>query len=152
MRDKKLLVVVGASGVRGSSVVRGLLTNPGLFSQFSIRGLLRDPVKAEEKAQYPNFIEWAKADVNDLESLQKAFDGAHTVFGVTDYWQVFSAEAEAKQWRSIADAAKATGVKHLIWSAQYSAKRLSGESIPQLLISTPSTGSASTSSKSKVTR
>ena len=126
MSEKKLLVVIGASGVQGSSVVRAVLTNPTLFSHFSIRGVSRDPVKAAAKQQYPDFVDWAQADVNDPSSLQHAFTGAHTVFGLTDYWQLFSAEAEAKQGRNIADAAKAAGVTHLIWSAQYSALRLSG--------------------------
>ena len=90
----------------------------------------RDPVKAAAKQQYPDFVNRAKADVNDPSSLQHAFTGAHTVFGVTDYWQLFSAEVEAKQGRNIADAAKVAGVTHLIWSAQYSAQRLSGGKYP----------------------
>ena len=130
MTEKKPLIVVGASGVQGSSVVRAVLTNPQLFSEFSIRGVSRDPTKAAEKTQFPDFVEWVKADFNDTESLQKSFEGAHTVFGVTDYWQVFSADAEAQQGKNIADAAKAAGVKHLIWSAQYSAKKLTDGKYP----------------------
>ena len=124
MGEKKLLVVIGASGVQGSSVVRAVMTDPTLFSQFSIRGVSRDPVAAAEKTQFPSFIEWAKADINDTESLQKALEGAHTLYGVTDYWQLFSADAEAIQGKAIADAAKAAGVQHLIWSSQYSAVKL----------------------------
>ena len=123
--ENKILVVVGASGVQGSSVVRAVLTDPALFSQFRIRAVSRDPATASSKLQYPEFVQWIKADLNDKASLEKAFEGAHTVFGVTDFWSVFSAEGEAKQGRTLADAAKKAGVKHLIWSAQLSAKKVS---------------------------
>jgi uncharacterized protein YbjT (DUF2867 family) len=57
-----------------------------------------------------------KADLGDLESLKKAFAGAHGVYGVTNFWETFSAETEKSQAKNIAEAAKAAGVKHVIWS------------------------------------
>jgi uncharacterized protein YbjT (DUF2867 family) len=125
MDDKKLLVVIGASGVQGSSVVRAVLSDPELFSQYSIRGVSRDPAKAREKTKHPNSIEYVRADLNDTASLIEAFKGAHTVFGLTNFWELFNAAAEAQQGKNLADAAKAAGVKHLIWSAEYSAKKIS---------------------------
>jgi hypothetical protein len=57
-----------------------------------------------------------KADIDDVESLKKAFAGAHGVYGVTNFWEHFSAEKEKQQAKNIAEAAKAAGVKHVIWS------------------------------------
>jgi hypothetical protein len=56
------------------------------------------------------------ANLDDVESLKKAFAGAHGVFAVTNFWEHFSAEKEKAQAKNIADAAKAAGVKHVIWS------------------------------------
>src|SRR6186997_2731591 len=58
----------------------------------------------------------ARAILDDVESLKKAFAGAHGVFGVTNFWEHFSAEKEKAQAKNIADAARAAGVKHVIWS------------------------------------
>ena len=57
-----------------------------------------------------------KADLDDVESLKKAFAGAYGVYGVTNFWEHFSGEKEKAQAKNIADAAKAAGVKHVIWS------------------------------------
>ena len=57
------------------------------------------------------------ADLDDTESLKKAFNGAYGVFGVTNFWEHFSPEKETAQARNIADAALAAGVKHVIWSS-----------------------------------
>jgi hypothetical protein len=54
--------------------------------------------------------------LDNVESLKKAFAGAHGVFGITNFWEHFSAEKEKAQAKNIAEAAKAAGVKHVIWS------------------------------------
>jgi len=38
------------------------------------------------------------------------------VYAVTNFWEHFSAEKEKTQAKNIADAAKAAGVKHVVWS------------------------------------
>jgi putative NADH-flavin reductase len=124
--SKKIIVVIGASGIQGGSVVRAILDDPDLSTKFSIRAISRDPTKSQEKCHFPASVEWIKADLNDPSSLAAAFDGAHTVFGTTNIWEVFSADVEIQQGRNIADTAKGAGVTHLIWSAQYSAKKISG--------------------------
>ena len=60
--------------------------------------------------------EVVKADLDDVESLKKAFAGAYGVYCVTNFWEHFSGEKEKTQAKNIADAAKAAGVKHVIWS------------------------------------
>ena len=46
-----------------------------------------------------------KADIDDVESLKKAFAGAYGVYGVTNFWEHFSGEKEKTQAKNIADAA-----------------------------------------------
>jgi uncharacterized protein YbjT (DUF2867 family) len=51
-----------------------------------------------------------------VKSLKKAFEGAHGVFCVTNFWEHFKAEKEIAQARNMAQAAKDAGVRHVIWS------------------------------------
>lgn len=43
--------------------------------------------------------------------------GAHSVFAVTNFWETASSGPEIQQGKNIADAAKDTGVQHLVWSS-----------------------------------
>jgi uncharacterized protein YbjT (DUF2867 family) len=110
----KIIAVVGATGVQGGGLARAILADPG--SGFSVRAITRDPNKDNAKALAAKGAEVVSANLDDVESLKKAFAGAHGVFAVTNFWEHFSAEKEKAQAKNIADAAKAAGVKHVIWS------------------------------------
>jgi uncharacterized protein YbjT (DUF2867 family) len=45
MSSKKILVVFGATGNQGGSVIKTILDDPAMSSQFEIRGITRDPSK-----------------------------------------------------------------------------------------------------------
>jgi uncharacterized protein YbjT (DUF2867 family) len=110
----KIIAVVGATGVQGGGLARAILADPG--SGFSVRAITRDPNKDNAKALAAKGAEVVSANLDDVESLKKAFAGAHGVFAVTNFWEHFSAEKDKAQAKNIADAAKAAGVKHVIWS------------------------------------
>ena len=110
----KIIAVVGATGVQGGGLARAILADPS--SGFSVRAITRDPNKDNAKALAAKGAEVVSANLDDVESLKKAFAGAHGVFGVTNFWEHFSAEKEKAQAKNIADAAKAAGVKHVVWS------------------------------------
>ena len=110
----KIIAVVGATGVQGGGLARAILADPS--GGFSVRAITRDPSKDGAKALAAKGAEVVSANLDDVESLKKAFAGAHGVFGVTNFWEHFSAEKEKAQAKNIADAAKAAGVKHVIWS------------------------------------
>jgi uncharacterized protein YbjT (DUF2867 family) len=110
----KIIAVVGATGVQGGGLARAILADPS--SGFSVRAITRDPTKDNAKALAAKGAEVVSANLDDVESLKRVFAGAHGVFAVTNFWEHFSAEKEKAQAKNIADAAKAAGVKHVIWS------------------------------------
>src|SRR4029077_14936490 len=78
--------------------------------QFKVRALTRSPDKHRELAE-----EVVEADLDRPETLKAAFEGAHGVFLVTNWFQE-AGTGELKQAAAAVRAAKDAGVKHLIWS------------------------------------
>jgi uncharacterized protein YbjT (DUF2867 family) len=114
MADKKIIAVVGSTGTQGGGLCRAILADTS--GEFACRAITRDPNKDKAKALAASGAEVVKADLDDVESLKKAFAGAHGVYGVTNFWEHFSGDKEKQQAKNIAEAAKAAGVKHVIWS------------------------------------
>ena len=114
MADKKIIAVVGATGQQGSGLVKAILADPS--GGFAARAITRDPNsdKARELARLG--AEVVAGDVDDARSLEKAFAGAYGAYCVTFFWAHFSPEKEKAQAAAMAGAAKAAGVKHVIWS------------------------------------
>src|SRR6266436_3286524 len=113
--DRKLIAVVGATGQQGGAVVRALQTS----GQFKVRALTRNPGKHRELAE-----EVIEADLDRPETLKAAFEGAHGVFLVTNFWE--QGTDELKQATAAVRAAKEAGVKHLIWSTLPNVEAISG--------------------------
>jgi uncharacterized protein YbjT (DUF2867 family) len=115
MAEKKIVAVVGATGAQGGGLVRAILSDKS--GEFAARAITRNPDsdKAKELAKMGAAI--VKADLDNLESLKKAFAGAYGVYGVTNFWEHFSPEKEKAQAANIAVAAKDAKVKHVIWSS-----------------------------------
>ena len=122
MADKKIIAVVGATGSQGSGLVNAILADPN--GGFAARALTRDPNKDNAKALAAKGVEVVQADIDDVESLKQAFAGAHGVYGVTNFWEHFSGEKEIQQAKNIAEAAKAAGVTHVIWSTLEDTRKL----------------------------
>ena len=114
MADKKIIAVVGSTGAQGGSLVEAILRDPN--GGFAARAITRDPTKDKARAIAAKGGEVVQADLDDVESLKKAFAGAYGVYAVTNFWEHFSGEKEKAQAKNIADAAKAAGVSHVIWS------------------------------------
>src|SRR5215510_12651472 len=122
MADKKIIAVVGATGTQGGGLAQAILADPN--GGFAVRAITRDPNKEKAKALRAKGAEVVQADLDDVESLKNAFAGAYGVYGVTNFWEHFSAEKEKAQAKNIADAAKAAGVKHIIWSTLEDTRKL----------------------------
>ncbi len=122
MADKKIIAVTGATGAQGGGLARAILADPN--GGFAVRAVTRDPNKDAAKTLAGKGAEVVKGDLDDVESLKKAFAGAHGVYAVTNFWEHFSAEKEKAQAKNVADAAKAAGVKHVIWSTLEDTRKL----------------------------
>ena len=122
MANSKVIAVVGSTGAQGGSLARAILADPA--GGFACRAITRDPNKDKARALAAKGAEVVKADLEDGESLRKAFGGAYGAFCVTNFWEHFSAEKEKAQARNLADAAKASGLKHVIWSTLEDTRKL----------------------------
>ncbi len=133
MADKKVIAVVGATGAQGGGLIRAILRDPG--GGFAARALTRDVNGAKAKEFAGLGAEIAAADVDDIRSLKNAFQGAYGAFCVTFFWAHFSPEKEMAEAKAMAEAAKAAGVRHVIWSTLEDTRRwspLSDDRIPTL--------------------
>lgn len=114
MAIKKVIAVLGATGAQGGGLVRAILNDKS--GEFSVRALTRDLNSPKAKALTEIGAEVVAVDIDNYESLRSAFRDVYGVYAVTFFWEHFSAEKEIAQIESIAKAAKATDVKHIIWS------------------------------------
>ena len=134
MTEKKVIAVVGATGAQGGGLVRAIVNDPS--SGFVARALTRDVKSDKAKALTKLGAEVAAADLDDVESLKRAFAGAYGVFCLTNFWEHFSPEKEYAQAKAQAIATKQVGVRHVIWSTLEDTRRwvpLSDNRMPTLM-------------------
>jgi len=112
--DKKIIAVMGATGSQGGGLVRAIQSDPG--GGFTARAITRDVNSDKAKALRDLGAEVVAADIDDEASLKKAFSGAYGAYCVTFFWAHFSPEKEQQEARNMANAAKAAGLQHVIWS------------------------------------
>src|SRR5580765_4733862 len=98
MSDKKVIAVVGATGAQGGGLVRAILNDPN--GGFAARVLTRDVNGTKAKEFARQGAEVVAADVDNPESLKKAFAGAYGAFCVTFFWAHFSPEKEMAEAKS----------------------------------------------------
>ena len=111
---KKIIAVVGATGAQGGGLARALLEDQS--GEFAVRAITRKVGSDKAKALAAAGAEVVAADLDDVASLEKAFAGAYGAFCITNFWEHFSVEKEQSQARNMAQAAKAAGLKHVVWS------------------------------------
>jgi uncharacterized protein YbjT (DUF2867 family) len=134
MAEKKTIAVVGATGAQGGGLARAILSDPS--GGFAARALTRDPNSEKAKELAKRGAEVVAADVDDVESLKRAFQGAHGAFCVTFFWAHSSPERELASATNMARAAKHAGLEHVIWSTLEDTRRwvpLSDNRMPTLM-------------------
>jgi uncharacterized protein YbjT (DUF2867 family) len=134
MADKKIIAVVGATGAQGGGLVRAILNDP--TSGFAVRALTRKVDSDKGKELKKLGAEVVAADLDDVESLKRAFAGAYGAFLLTNFWEHFSPEKEIAQAKNMAQAAKHAGIQHAIWSTLEDTRRwvpLSDNRMPTLM-------------------
>jgi uncharacterized protein YbjT (DUF2867 family) len=134
MADKKIIAVVGATGAQGGGLVRAILKDAD--GPFAARALTRDAGSDKARELKALGAEVVEADVNDVESLKKAFEGAHGAFCVTFFWEHFSPEKEKDHAAAMAEAARHAGLRHVVWSTLEDTRRwvpLGDDRMPTLM-------------------
>jgi uncharacterized protein YbjT (DUF2867 family) len=134
MAQKKMIAIAGSTGAQGGGLARAILADHE--SEFGVRALTRDPDSAKARALADLGAEVVAADVSDVESLKRAFDGAYGAYCVTFYWAHMSPDKEKTEASNLAHAAQAAGVEHAIWSTLEDTRHwvpLSDDRMPTLM-------------------
>jgi uncharacterized protein YbjT (DUF2867 family) len=119
--SKPIIVVAGATGAQGGSVVRALLRS----GKYHIRGICRDCNSSEAQELKNKGVELMKCDFTNCGELCNALKGAHTFFALTNFWDPQQMGKEEQIGRQMVDCAKKSGVKHFIWSWLPDVERIS---------------------------
>ena len=117
---ESLILVTGATGNQGGAVAQRLLEQG-----FQVRVLTRDPQKDEAQALAKQGAEVVQGDLEDRSSVDRALEGVYGVFSVQNFWEA-GYEREVRQGVTLANAAKAAGVSHYVYSSVGSAHRETG--------------------------
>lgn len=134
MNDRKIIAITGATGAQGGGLVQAILNDPS--GGFVPRAITRNTGSEKARALESRGAEVVQADLDDPGSVEAAFSGAHGAFCLTSFWEHFSPEKEIEQAHTMAQAAKATGLKHVIWSTLEDTRQwvpLDDERMPTLM-------------------
>lgn len=114
MPDKKIIAVTGATGAQGDGVVRAILNDPN--GGFAVRAITRNVNSNKAKELAKLGAEVVAGDIDNPESMKKAFAGAYGAYCVTFYWAHMSPEREVANGITLAHAAKEANLQHVVWS------------------------------------
>jgi uncharacterized protein YbjT (DUF2867 family) len=121
--NNKIIAVTGATGQQGGAVARKLLTEG-----WKVRALTRDMSKPAAKALAQAGAELFPGDMDSRSDLDAALRGAYGVFSVQNFWLPnVGYDGEVRQGKNVADAAKAAGIQHLVFSSVGAAHRGMGQ-------------------------
>lgn len=115
-----LILVSGATGQQGGSVVRHLLAK-----RFRVRALTRNKEQDAARKLANAGAEIVEGNFDDQASLKQAFDGVYGAYSVQNTWKA-GVEGEIRQGKAFADAAQKASVKHFIYSSVGGAERKTG--------------------------
>jgi uncharacterized protein YbjT (DUF2867 family) len=122
MMTKQVVAVIGGTGQQGGGVVDALLA----AGKFAVRVASRNPASGASHVLAARGVEVVKADLLDPSGLRSALEGAHGAFLVTNFWEPAQKSRETEIGAAAVQAARAAGVKHLIWSTLADSERLTG--------------------------
>ncbi|KAJ7056814.1 hypothetical protein C8F01DRAFT_363203 [Mycena amicta] len=123
MSSQRIVSIIGATGLQGSSVIKALLKD----GTFLPRAISRNPASNASNELRAAGAQVVQGDSLDKSSLVRALEGSEGVFAVTV--PMFrlgddTGKDEEVQGKNIVDAAKEVGVKFFILSSQPSIARL----------------------------
>ncbi|KAL5358789.1 hypothetical protein BJX96DRAFT_147276 [Aspergillus floccosus] len=125
------LVIFGATGQQGHSILTAVHNDPVLSKQYSIRAVTRNTSHPTAQEITKQGIEVVQADLDTPASLPAALEGADAVVLITaTVYDAELKEREFRQTKAVGDASVAAGVKFLIYSScVHSAKLWNGRAV-----------------------
>ena len=120
MTTKRSVLVTGATGQQGGAVLHALLSRG-----HRVRALTRKPDSDAARQLASAGAEVLAGDLGDAASIAKAASGIDTMFLMGNSYEAGTDE-EARQGIIAADAAKAAGVGHLVYSSVADADKNTG--------------------------
>lgn len=123
---KKTIVVLGALGGQGGSVVKTLVED----GSFHVRGVTSGSVDSNDSKRWlERGVDMVIGNTKKPASLARAFTGADVAFVVVNFWDPEIMTQEGELSRKIFDQAKEAGVKHVIFSSLANVGEVSGGEI-----------------------
>lgn len=133
---QKTVVVAGATGLQGRAVTHHLLRDG-----WQVRALTRDPSGAQATALARAGAQVVRAQMEDVDSLTAAAEGAWGLFSVQPTVGSpgtapdFTTEDEVRWGVNVAEAAHAAGIGHFVFTSVAEADRHLEEKVPVNLVS-----------------
>jgi len=120
MPNTKKVLVTGASGQQGGSVINALLKRG-----HNVRGLTRNLGSDAAEALRARGVEIVKGNFNDHDSLVRAATGVDAVFAMSTPFEN-GVDVETKQGITLTNAIAEAGSPHLVFSSVASADKATG--------------------------
>jgi len=120
-RRDEPITVIGATGQQGGAVIDALLKR-----RIPIRAVTRNPNGDKARTLAEREVEVVYADLDDVDSVRAAFDGAAAAFAMTTHNGLDGAKREVAHGRVIAAAAADAGLPFLLYSSVGGVERGSG--------------------------
>ncbi|MCJ1310046.1 hypothetical protein MMC25_003707 [Agyrium rufum] len=122
----KTLVVFGATGHQGGSVIDYVLNDSELSHKFKLRAITRD-LNSPKAKLLKGKVDVVQGDSLDRASLETALSGVHTVFAMTTpSFGPDAFDAEYNMAKTIADVAIEKGAEYIIFSTLPHVSKISG--------------------------
>ena len=122
MSSEKVVLVTGGTGSQGGATVTHLLA----AKKVRVRVLTRNLESPKAKSLAARGAELVKGDFEDEASLKTALAGVSAAFSVQQWTEKGGPAAEERNGKRFADAVKASGSPHLVYSSAEGAERNSG--------------------------
>lgn len=87
MSEKRIIAITGATGAQGGGLARAILNDKN--STFKVRAITRDVNSEKAKELNKLGAEVVAGNIDEEESIKKAFEGAYAAYCVTFYWGTY---------------------------------------------------------------
>jgi NmrA-like family len=123
MSNENVVLVTGGTGSQGGATVTHLLA----AKKVRVRVPTRNLESPKAKCLAARGVELVKGDFEDVASLRTALAGVSAAFSVQQWWtEKGGPAAEELNGKRFADAVKASGSPHLVYSSAEGVERKSG--------------------------